>query len=74
MQTKGQHVVPRGDRWAIRKAGSDRVTRYFETQDEAVRAAREIAQNQYTDLYVHGRDGLLRRRESYGRDAVRAKG
>jgi hypothetical protein len=74
MAGKGQHVVPRNGKWAVRRTGSDKVTRTFETQAEAVRAGREIARNQQTELYIHGRDGLLRVRESFGNDPFPPKG
>lgn len=74
MAGKGQHVVPRDGGWAVRRSGSDKVTRMFETQREAISAAREIARNQRTELYIHGRDGLIRERESYGNDPFPPKG
>lgn len=66
MPPKGQHVVPRGDKWAVRKSGSERVTRHFNTQKEAIYVARKIARNQRGELYIHGRDGRIRNRNSYG--------
>lgn len=63
-----QHVVPRDGEWAVRRAGSSRDTRRFDTQQAAVRAARRIARNQETELFVHARDGRIRERRSYGRD------
>ena len=67
MAGKGQHVVPRDGHWAVRRSGSDKVTRTFETQNDAIRAAREIARNQGTEVYIHDRTGLIRERESFGR-------
>lgn len=67
MAGKGQHVVPRDGHWAVRRTGSDKVTRTFETQNDAIRAGREIARNQGTELYIHDRTGLIRERESFGR-------
>jgi hypothetical protein len=74
MAGKGQHVVPRDGHWAVRRTGSDKVTRTFDTQNEAVRAGREIARNQRTELYIHDRTGLIRERESYGHDPLPQKG
>lgn len=68
MPPKNQHVVPRGDKWAVRKSGSVRVTRSFDTQKEAIKAARDIARNQGSEVYIHGRDGRIRDRNSYGND------
>jgi len=74
MAKKGQHVVPRGDKWSVRKAGAGKVTGTFTTQKEAINEARKIAINQRTELYVHGRDGRIRSRDSYGNDPHPPKG
>ena len=74
MPAKAQHVVPRNGRWAVRKSGSYRVSRYFNTQSEAVDAARDIAKREKTELYIHGSDGRIRERNSYGNDPFPRKG
>ena len=74
MSKKGQHVVPRGERWGVRRSGSSRVTVTYDTQTEAIEKAREIAKNQHTELYIHGRDGRIRERSSYGSDPYPPKG
>jgi hypothetical protein len=74
MQRKGQHVVPSNGGWAVRKAGSARATSTHATQEEAISAATEIARNQKTELYIHGRDGRIRERNSYGQDPHPPKG
>ena len=61
---KSQFVVPRGKGWAVRKSGAERVTRHFDTKQEALEAARRIARNQGADVYVFGRDGCIRGRDS----------
>jgi hypothetical protein len=63
-----QHVVKRGPNWAVRKEGADRDTRRFDTQVEAIAAGREIAENQGGELFIHGRDGKIRERNTYGHD------
>jgi hypothetical protein len=74
MAKKGQHVVPNGGQWSVRKAGSVRVTSTHRTQEEAIDAAKEIAKKQRTELYVHGRDGRIRDRSTYGKDPFPPKG
>ena len=68
MPRQGQHVVPRQGKWAVRKAGSNRVTKSFDTQREAIKTARKLARSQKTEVYVHGRDGRIRERDSYEND------
>jgi len=68
MSRKSQHVVHRGRSWAIRSSGSSRSTKVYDTQREAIEAARRIARNQETELVIHGRDGRIREKRSYGED------
>ena len=74
MLKKGQHVVPNGGKWSVRSAGAARVSGTYATQQEAVEKAKEKARDQKTDLYIHGRDGRIRERNSYGRDPFPPKG
>ncbi|WP_415155409.1 DUF2188 domain-containing protein [Maritalea sp.] len=74
MSKKGQHVVPNGGKWSVRRAGATRATGTYATQQEAIEHAKVIARNQNTELYVHGRDGRIRERNSYGNDPSTVKG
>jgi uncharacterized protein YdaT len=71
---KNQHVVRHADGWAVRGAGNERVTRVADTQREAIQIAREIAQNQQSELLIHGRNGRIRERDSFGNDPYPPKG
>lgn len=68
MKGKNQHVVPHGNEWAIRGAGNDRVTKIVKTQKEAIEVAREISKNQNSELFIHGGNGRIRERNTYGED------
>lgn len=74
MDRKGQHVVPNGGKWSVRKAGASRASNTFATQQEAIARGREIARAQGTELYIHGLDGRIRERNSYGNDPHPPKG
>jgi uncharacterized protein YdaT len=74
MSKRNQHVVPHKDGWAIRAADASRATATFERKSEAVDRAREIAQNQRTELVIHGRDGQIHSRDSHGPDPFPPKG
>ena len=67
-QKPSQHVVPHDGDWAVRKAGSSRVTETFDTQYEAIERGIEIAKNQNTELVIHRTDGRIREKNSYGND------
>lgn len=61
-----QQVVERGrGDWAVRRVGSERATKVFPSQKEAVVFAREIAKKQGDTLYIHGRDGSVQRKTSF---------
>jgi hypothetical protein len=74
MARKGLHVVPSGEKWSVRTAGATRASGTFATQGEAVDHAREKAVRIGTELYVHGRDGRIRERRSYGNDPYPPRG
>lgn len=74
MSKDAQHVVPNGSGWSVRKAGSAKASNTYGTQAEAIDKATKMARNQKTELYIHGRDGRIRERNSYGSDPIRSKG
>lgn len=65
------HVIPRGDGWAVRREGAARISGAFETQGQALKAARPAAQRERADVVTHGRDGRIRESVSYGSDRRR---
>lgn len=71
---RNQHVVPTKDGWAVRGAGSQKATKVFATQAEAIERGREIARNQRSELLIHGRDGRIREKSTCGRDRYPPKG
>lgn len=71
---KNQHVVPHNGEWAIKGAGNVKATKVVETQKEAIKIAREISINQESELFVHGKNGQIRERNTYGQDNYPPKG
>ena len=74
MAGKNQHVVPHANGWAVRGAGNSRASSVHSTQVEAAQAARTTAQRQGSELLIHGRNGQIRARDSYGNDPFPPKG
>ena len=68
MAKKNQHVVPKDDGWAVRGERNQHATSIHPTQEAARRAAVEIAKNQQSEVLIHGQDGKIRARETYGKD------
>ncbi|MCA3700533.1 MAG: DUF2188 domain-containing protein [Brevundimonas sp.] len=71
---KNQHVVPNRGGWSVKSAGSSRAAKTFTTQRDAIAHAREVAKRQGSELYIHGTDGRIRDRDSYGNDRFPPKG
>ncbi len=71
---KNQHVVPANGQWGVRGEGNNRMTEYFDTQKEAIAAARQIAINQQSELFIHRQNGQIRERSSFGNDPYPPKG
>lgn len=74
MSGKNQHVVPHADGWAVKGAGNSRATSVHQLQAQAIEVGREIAQNQQSELLIHGRNRQIRKRDSYGSDPFPPRG
>lgn len=62
------HVVPRGGKWGTLREGGQRATQVFDTQQQAIDAGRNMAKQGKGELLVHGQNGRIRARDSYGND------
>ncbi len=66
---KNEHVTPRSDgKWQVKGENNQRATVVTGTQKDAISKARNIARNQQSELLIHGRNGQIRSRDSYGND------
>ncbi len=52
------HVVLAGDQWVCEINGNARST--HDTQDEAIKHGRQLAEEQASELVVHAQDGSIR--------------
>ena len=72
---KNQHVTPHpAGGWQVKGAGNERATVRTDTQAQATTIAKSIAQNQQSELFIHGVNGQIRERNSYGNDPYPPKG
>ena len=58
------HVIPDQGRWALELEGGSPLGVGYRTQEDAVRAGREIARQNHSELLIHGKDGRIRDRDS----------
>lgn len=73
MTKKNAHVVPREDGWAVKREGASRASKTFDTQADAIKYGRDQAKGNKGELFIHGRDGRIRDRSSYGNDPMPPK-
>lgn len=74
MTKKNQHVTKHPNGWQVIGAGNERATKVVDTQKEAIEIARQVAINQQSELVIHGKDGKIREKNSYGNDNHPPKG
>lgn len=72
---KEHHVVPNPmGGWDVKKGGGIRSIKHFNRKSDAESHARDISQNQGSELVIHGRDGRIQRSDSHGNDPYPPKG
>lgn len=54
--------------WKVTKDGSKRASAVTDTQKEAIDRGKAIAKRDKTELVIHGTDGKIREKNSYGND------
>jgi hypothetical protein len=69
-RSRDLHVVPHAGGWAIKQAGAASAARIYNTQQEAVEAARGALRTAGGGLRIHSRDGRIRDSFTLGRDAM----
>ena len=70
---KDIHVVPQGKQWAVKPEGSA-PTSTHRTQAAAIDRGRAAAKQNQSELNIHGRDGQIREKNTYGTDPHPPKG
>lgn len=74
MAGKNIHVVRNGGQWQAKQENAQRSSGNFRTQREAFERAREIAINNGQEVAIHGVNGRIRAKHSYGNDPCPPKG
>lgn len=72
---KNQHVTPHPNGgWQVKGAGNSKATVRTTSQKEAADIARNIAINQKSERIIHGTNGRIRSKDSYGNDPFPPEG
>jgi uncharacterized protein (UPF0262 family) len=67
---KNVHVTQskNGDQWSVKTESSQKAFRNVNTQKEAIEIGKSVAMNNGSELLIHGVDGRIREKNSYGND------
>jgi len=73
MRKKTYHVNPSTQgQWVVRQSGTARAERAFEKQGDAIhfvrKEAKRASEKQEVEVYIHGRDGRIRQKDTYESD------
>lgn len=72
---KNQHVTPHpAGGWQVKGEGNSKATIRTSTQKEAIDRARAISRNQGSELVIHRLNGMIRDKDSHGRDPFPPRG
>lgn len=72
---KNQHVTPHpAGGWQVKGEGNSKATVRTSTQKEAIDRARAISKNQGSELVIHRLNGMIRDKDSHGRDPLVPRG
>lgn len=74
MAGKNIHVVKNNDVWKVKQENGQRSSGNFTTQKQAIARAREIAQHNDQEVAIHGVNGKIRAKHSYGNDDFPPRG
>jgi hypothetical protein len=73
--SKNVHVTQRADdMWQAKVEGASRASKVCKTQAEAIQFGRASAIYQGGELLIHGVDGKIREKRSYGNDPYPPRG
>ncbi len=67
MQSADVHVTPTSLGWIVEVEGEGTVSTH-RIQDEAIAKARDVARRRGVELVIHGEDGRIREKDSFGND------
>lgn len=65
-----QHITKKNDEWRVIDERNKKATKKFATQKEAIDYGRKVAINQQSELVIHGVNGKIRDKDSYGNDPI----
>lgn len=74
MSKKNVHVLPNGKSWGVKVEGNEKMSKNFNTQKEASVYGKQRAIEESSELIVHGKNGQIRQKDSFGKDTFLPRG
>ncbi len=74
MASKNIHIVPTYNGWAVQREGGSGSEQRFTCQQHAIATGTEKAKRAKVELLIHGRDGQIHERSSFGQEAAEIEG
>lgn len=71
---KNIHVTKHPDGWQAKEAGSEYPTAVFNRQSEAIQFGTTLAKVNQSEIFIHGRNGRIRERNTFGHDPFPPRG
>ena len=72
--SKNVWVTTHGDKWAVKIAGSGKISKTFDRKADALEYAKSLAQKKKAELISQKRNGRINLKNSYGHDSPKAAG
>lgn len=60
--------------WDVKCGGGQKASNHTDIKVEAETIARQMSINQGTELFIHGKDGKIQRKDSHGNDDFPPRG
>lgn len=64
---EGEYVISHADGWAVKSKNGKQPSHVFNNKDEAIKRAKDIAENKGTALTVFKKDGTVQEKQSYAK-------
>lgn len=68
MTKKNIHIVPDGNRWAVKREGKESPLSTHRTKELADNTGRPVARRDKVEIVIHGKDGRIQDKDSFGND------
>lgn len=63
------HVLTNPDGgWDVKKGGGKKTIKHFQIKEPAIQFGRELSIKQSVELVIHGKNGRIQKKNSYGND------